>query len=86
MHSSAVALIDILLLEYLSDILWIIVNDAGNLPRQLRILLLQALHFLILQQHNSIQQFMLIVPFICLEILAKLDEIAVELLDLLSIL
>ena len=86
MHASAIAFIDILLFEYLSDILGIIIDDAGNLPGELRILLLQALHLLVLQQHDAIQQFMLIVPLIGLDILAKLYEIAVELLDLLPVL
>lgn len=49
MHASAIAFIDILLLEYLSDILGIIIDDASNLPGELRILLLQALHLLVLQ-------------------------------------
>jgi hypothetical protein len=49
MHASAIAFIDILLFEYLSDILGIIIDDASNLPGELRILLLQALHLLVLQ-------------------------------------
>lgn len=86
MHSSAIAFIDVLLLKYLSDVLGVVVNDAGNLPRQLHILLLQPLHFLILQHHNPIKQFMLVVALIGFKILSKLYEIAVELLDLLPIL